>query len=70
MIKDMDWFSATMFGMIFTAVVAVTLYMINDRNLMSKNIEQAISKCVDPLSVKCAYTTTPDAICITYAMKK
>lgn len=70
MIKDMDWFSVTMFGMIFTVVVAVTLYMINDRNLMSKNIEQAISKGVDPLSVKCAYTTTPDAICITYAMKK
>jgi hypothetical protein len=73
MIKDMDcmdWFSVTLFSISFTAIVTTTLYMINDRNLMSKNIEQAISKGVDPLSVKCAYTTTPDAICITYAMKK
>jgi hypothetical protein len=39
----------------------------NDRNNMSKNIEAAIEKGVDPLSVKCAYEVHPNAICITYA---
>jgi hypothetical protein len=68
--KELDWFPITMIGMLIVGAVSVTMYMINDRTLMSRNIEQAIAKGVDPLSVKCAYTTNPDAICITYAMKK
>jgi hypothetical protein len=43
------------------------MYNMNDRNNMSKNIEAAITKGVDPLSVKCAYEVQPNAICITYA---
>jgi uncharacterized protein YdaU (DUF1376 family) len=31
------------------------------------DIEAAITKGVDPLSVKCAYEINPNAICITYA---
>ena len=50
-----------------TAMVSTVLYNLNDRNNMSKNIEAAISKGVDPLSVKCAYEVTSNAICITYA---
>jgi hypothetical protein len=42
-------------------------YSINDRNNMAKNIEAAIAKGVDPVSVKCAYETNINAICITYA---
>jgi hypothetical protein len=42
----------------------------NDRNNMAKNVESAISKGVDPISVKCAYITTADSICIAYAMGK
>lgn len=49
------------------AIAAITIYNINDRNNMSKNIEAAIAKSVDPLSVKCAYETNPNATCITYA---
>ena len=49
------------------AMIAVTLYNINDRNNMSKNIEAAITKGIDPLAVKCAYEVNPNAICITYA---
>jgi hypothetical protein len=37
---------------------------------MAKNIEAAIAKGVDPLSVKCAYETHTNPTCITYAMKK
>ena len=43
------------------------MYNINDRNNMAKNIEAAIAKGVDPLSVKCAYETNSNPICITYA---
>jgi hypothetical protein len=49
------------------AIAAITIYNINDRNNMAKNIEAAIAKSVDPLSVKCAYETNPNATCITYA---
>ena len=50
-----------------TAILSIAFYNLNDRNNMSKNIEAAISKGVDPISVKCAYEVTPNAICITYA---
>jgi pyruvate/oxaloacetate carboxyltransferase len=53
-----------------TAMVSTVFYNLNDRNNMSKNIESAISKGVDPLSVKCAYEVTPNAICITYAANR
>lgn len=55
---------------ICVAIISVASYNLNDRNLMSKNIEQAIDRGVDPLSVRCSYQTTADAICITYSMKK
>jgi hypothetical protein len=50
-----------------TAIIGVIVYNINDRNNMAKNIEAAIAKGVDPLSVKCAYETNSNPICITYA---
>jgi pyruvate/oxaloacetate carboxyltransferase len=43
------------------------MYNINDRNNMAKNIEAAIAKGIDPISVKCAYEVNPNATCITYA---
>ena len=49
-------------------VVGAFLYNINDRNNMAKNIEAAIQKGVDPLSVKCSYETQPTSTCIAYAM--
>lgn len=53
---------------VFTAMIAgVSVYNINDRNNMAKNIEAAITKGLDPLSVKCAYETHPGATCITFA---
>ncbi len=49
-------------------VIGVFLSNINDRNNMAKNIEAAIQKGVDPISVKCSYETTPTSTCIAYAM--
>jgi hypothetical protein len=48
-------------------IISATMYNLNDRNNMAKNIEAAINKGIDPLSVKCAYEVNPNAICITYA---
>lgn len=50
-----------------TAILSGVFYNLNDRNNMSKNIEAAITKGVDPISVKCAYEVSTNAICITYA---
>jgi len=54
--------------MAMTAIIAVSFNYVNDRNNMAKNIEVAISKGVDPLSVKCAYETNPTATCIAYGL--
>lgn len=49
-------------------VVGTFLSGINDRNNMAKNIDAAIQKGVDPISVKCSYETNPSSTCIAYAM--
>jgi hypothetical protein len=51
-----------------SVVVGAFLYNINDRNNMAKNIDAAIQKGVDPISVKCTYEGTPTSTCIAYAM--
>ena len=53
-----------------TTIVGGFMYNLNDRNNMAKNIEAAISKGVDPLSVKCAYETHANAGGITMAASK
>lgn len=53
-----------------SGVIALSLNYINDRSNMAKNIEAAIAKGVDPLSVKCAYETNPTSTCIAYALGK
>jgi hypothetical protein len=49
-------------------VVGGFLYNINDRNNMAKNIDSAIQKGVDPISVKCSYEVNSSSTCIAYAM--
>ena len=48
-------------------IVAVASYSINESILMSKNIESAVAKGIDPLSVRCSYTRPQDSICVAYA---
>jgi len=50
-----------------TVIIAGFNYNINTQNNMAKNIESAIAKGVDPVSVKCAYETNSNPVCITYA---
>jgi hypothetical protein len=56
--------------LIGSAIAGFTVYNLNERNNFAKNMESAISKGVDPLSVKCAYEQLPTATCITYALGK
>lgn len=51
-----------------SVVASFAIYNINDRNNMAKNIDAAISKGVDPISVKCAYEVSPTSTCIAYSM--
>lgn len=55
-------------GLILIAlIIGVTIYNVNDRALMAKNIDAAIAKGLDPISVRCSYVTNTDTICVAYA---
>lgn len=51
------------------AVFSTAYYFVNDRNLMAKNIDSAIVKDLDPLSVRCSYARSDDTICAVYAAR-
>lgn len=65
---DLITISVSIVIVICAAILSITMYNINDRNNMAKNIEAAITKGVDPLSVKCAYETSANTTCISYAL--
>jgi len=52
---------------IVSAIIGVVVYNVNDRILMSKNIDNAIAKGMDPLAVRCSYVTNTDTICVAHA---
>ena len=52
---------------ILTFIIAVCYYAMNDRKLMAENIENAIAKGIDPLTVRCSYARDYDTICIAHA---
>ncbi len=65
--KDLITICISVVIVLTTAIIGGIVYNTNDRNNMARNIEAAIAKGVDPLSVKCAYETNSNPICITYA---
>jgi len=52
---------------VVSAILSIGIYNINDRTLMSKNIDSAIAKGMDPISVRCSFVTNTDTICVAYA---
>jgi hypothetical protein len=52
---------------LLSIVAAVGFYALNDRKLMAANIENAIAKGIDPLTVRCSYVRDYDTICIAHA---
>jgi hypothetical protein len=54
-------------GLLVMVLFAFTTYKMRDRELMSKNINEAISKGIDPLTVRCSYASETDNICVAFA---
>lgn len=52
---------------LLSIVTAICWYGLNDRKLMAANIETAIAKGIDPLSVRCSYAKSDDIVCIAHA---
>jgi hypothetical protein len=50
-----------------TTVICIGWYHIHDRSLMASNMNSAIAKGIDPLSVRCSYAKSDDIICVAFA---
>ena len=55
---------------LLSIVAATCLYGLNDRKLMAANIENAITKGIDPLAVRCSYAKSDDIVCIAHASNR
>ena len=55
---------------LLSIVAAVCIYGLNDRKLMAANIENAIAKGIDPLTVRCSYAKSDDIVCIAHAANR
>jgi hypothetical protein len=54
--------------LIFLAFIgSLTHYNIEERKLMASNIDTAVQKGIDPLSVRCSYAKSDDIVCVTFA---
>jgi hypothetical protein len=51
----------------FAIIGGLSYYSIVDRKLMADNIDRAIEKGVDPLSVRCSFAKADDIVCVSYA---
>ena len=56
-------------AVVLVSIIGLSVYHISDRNLMAKNINNAIEKGINPMSVRCSYVRGDDPICIAYAAK-
>lgn len=54
-------------ALFLTATICIGWYHIHDRSLMAKNMDNAIAKGIDPLSVRCSYAKSDDIICVGFA---
>ena len=52
---------------LLASVVGLGYYYVTDRTLMASNIDSAIAKGIDPLSVRCSYASSNDLICVAFA---
>jgi len=66
-IKDDLTFPICITLMVLSFIFCVGYYHVNDRKLMAQNIDNAIAKGVDPLSVRCSYANERDVICVAFA---
>ena len=55
---------------LLSIVASVCVYELNDRKLMAANIENAITKGIDPITVRCSYAKSDDIVCIAHAANR
>ena len=67
LLKDIKTFVIALATVIVSVVIGITYYNVNDRILMSRNIDSAIAKGLDPISVRCSFVTNTDTVCVAYA---
>lgn len=67
--KEMITFIVCITILLITLIASISVYNLNHQNQMSKNVESAIAKGIDPISVKCTYDQYSSATCITYSLK-
>jgi hypothetical protein len=67
LLKDIKTLVIALATVVISAIIATTYYNVNDRILMSRNIDSAIAKGLDPISVRCSFVTNADTICVAYA---
>ena len=67
LLKDIKTLVIALATVIVSAIIATTYYNVNDRILMSRNIDSAIAKGLDPISVRCSFVTNTDTVCVAYA---
>ena len=62
-------FTIAVSAVVLASIIGLSIYHISDRTLMASNIESAINKGINPMSVRCSYVRGDDPICIAYAAK-
>ena len=66
--KGLSSITTVSITLVLLSIVAATcIYGLNDRKLMAANIENAIAKGIDPLTVRCSYAKSDDLICVAFA---
>jgi cation transport regulator ChaB len=56
-----------LFVLILVSIISFTVFKIHDRDLMAKSLQSAIEKGVDPMTVRCSYSSDSDAVCVAFA---
>lgn len=49
------------------AIIGIVWFNVHERSLMAENMNAAIAKGIDPLSVRCSYVQSHDLICVAFA---
>lgn len=53
---------------VITLILCATFFSYTQTQAMKSNIESALVKGIDPISVRCAYGSQSDTICVAYAV--
>jgi hypothetical protein len=55
---------------LISMIVSIAIFNLEKNKLKNQNIEQAITKGIDPLSVRCSYANSQDMVCVAHAASR